>query len=239
MEFAMELIVPIVVLVIGLVIVLVIFSVLQAKKRREDLARLAGQLGFRFDASDPIDIPRRYSGFGVLATGHNQQAYNVLQGRSGHFSLKAFDFVYHTTQTDTDAQGHSTTREVSHYLSAVLADAGVAFKPLLIRPENFFDKIAAAFGFEDIDFESAEFSRKFYVQSSDKKFAYAIIHPRMMEFLLQNPSWTIQLHRQTLLATKGSLLTVEGFREGIDFVGSFFKQVPEFVWQELKNEARS
>ena len=46
------------------------------------------------------------------------------------------------------------------------------------------DKIAGALGFHDINFESSEFSRKFHIKCADKKFAYDVIHPRMMEFLL-------------------------------------------------------
>ena len=55
---------------------------------------------------------------------------------------------------------------------------------LLIRPEGFFDKVAGAFGFDDIDFESEEFSRAFFVKSSDKRFAYDVLHPRMLELLM-------------------------------------------------------
>ena len=51
--------------------------------------------------------------------------------------------------------------------------------------EEFFGPpFGEFFGHDDIDFESAEFSRNFYVKSSDRKWAFDILHARAMEFLL-------------------------------------------------------
>ena len=63
-------------------------------------------------------------------------------------------------------------------------------KPIIIQPENLVD---------DIDFESAEFSTKFYVKNVDKKYAYDLIHPRMMEFLLRNPDLTADIGEEALI----------------------------------------
>jgi len=230
-----EALIPIlVVLVIGLVIAGIYYSYQQAKKRREDLARVAASMGLRFAAGDPCDIAQTYSAFGLLAAGHNRSAYNVLYGSRNHYPVKAFDYVYYTTETSTDAQGNTTTREQSHYLSAVIFDANVAFHSLFIRPETFLDKIAAAIGFDDIDFESAEFSRKFYVKSSDKKFAFDVIHARMMEFLLQYPRWTVQLEGRSIMASTGGLLNADEFRGAIEFVDGFLKQIPDYLWEQLR-----
>ena len=57
--------------------------------------------------------------------------------------------------------------------------------------------------FDDIDFESDEFSRKFYVQSSDRKFAYDVLHPRMMEFLLQTTPPMIDVEGGALCLSGG------------------------------------
>jgi hypothetical protein len=222
------------VLIFCLVIGGIIYSIYAAKKRREDLARLAAQLGLRFNADDPFDIPETYSSFDWLSKGHGQEAYNVLHGRMGRWHVKAFDYVYKTTESSTDSQGHSNSREVSHYFSAVIVDTDASFRPLMIRPETFMDKLAAAVGFDDIDFESAEFSKTYYVQSSDKKFAYDVIHPRMMEFLLQDQRWTIQLDGSSVMATQGSWLEVDEYREALQLADSFLKLLPEYLWEQMR-----
>jgi hypothetical protein len=224
------------VLFLGLIVAAVIYSYQQAKKRREDLARLARKMGLRYDAADPCDIATRYATISMLAQGHNRSAYNVLHGRHGDYQVKAFDYVYHTTETSTDSQGRTATREVAHWFSVVLFEVGTAFPSLLIRPENFLDKIAAALGFDDIDFESAEFSRQFYVKSSDKKFAYDVIHPRMMEFLMEQPSWILQLEGPHFLICKGGMLTPDEFAAGMDRAEAFLKRIPDFVWERIRGK---
>jgi hypothetical protein len=231
----MEVLIPVLaVFFLGLIIAAVIYSYQQAKKRREDLARLARKLGLRYHADDPLDIANRYAHVSLLAQGHSRSAYNVLHGRYGSHEIKAFDYVYHTTETSTDSQGRTTTREVPHWFSVVLFEVGTTLPPLLIRPENFLDKIAAAIGFDDIDFESAEFSRKFFVKSSDKKFAYDVIHPRMMEFLMEQPDWILQLEGANFVVCKGGMLTPDDFAVGMARGEAFLKQIPDFVWERIR-----
>ena len=53
-----------------------------------------------------------------------------------------------------------------------------------IRRENLLDRVAGAFGFQDINFESEEFNRMFKVTAEDPQVAYQLIDPRMMNWLL-------------------------------------------------------
>jgi len=75
---------------------------------------------------------------------------------------------------------------------------------LKVRPENFFDKLAGAVGFDDIDFESDEFSKKFHVKARDKKFAYAVITQEMMAFLLRHPTASVELDGGAMCIALGS-----------------------------------
>src|SRR5208283_3583865 len=92
--------------------------------------------------------------------------------------------------------------------TCIVVASPLIFKHLNIRPENILDKFTEAIGFDPIQFESAEFSRKFHVRCEDKKFAYDIIHARMIEFLMQDPkhiyieaqSHSILFHRNKQLA---------------------------------------
>ena len=94
------------------------------------------------------------------------------------------DYHYQTTSSN----GKQTTTH-HHYFSYCLIELPYASLPdLRIRREGIFDSLAGAFGFDDIDFESAEFSKRFHVKSSDKRFAYDVVHPAMMEFLLAEES---------------------------------------------------
>ena len=106
--------------------------------------------------------------------------------------------------------------------------------PLLIRPEGFFDKIAGAFGFDDIDFESVEFSKRFYVKSTDKRFAYDVLHPRMMQFLLDErpPMLDIEDGSLCLGGEKKRWATGE-FANKLDFLRKFCDLWPRHLVKDL------
>jgi hypothetical protein len=120
----------------------------------------------------------------------NRYVFNTLSRLPGH-GVTAFDYHYETHSTDS--KGHRQTHH--HYFSCFLLHLPRSFPELVIAREGFFSKVAQAFGYDDIDFESHEFSRKFCVRSPDKKFAYDICNARMMEYLLANDDLTIELTR--------------------------------------------
>ena len=80
---------------------------------------------------------------------------------------------------------------------------------LTIAREGVFSKIAQAFGYDDIDFESHEFSRKFCVRSKDKKFAYDVCNARMIEYLLANDDLNIEIEGMALAIGFGDTLAPE------------------------------
>ena len=107
---------------------------------------------------------------------------------------------------------------------------------LLIRPEGLFDKIKGAFGFDDIDFESEEFSRRFHVKSSDRRFAYDVLHPRMMEFLLAVRPVMIDIERgRCCLSDGGRCWKPEGFASRIAFLREFFDRWPDHLTASLES----
>jgi hypothetical protein len=90
-------------------------------------------------------------------------------------------------------------------------------------------------GFDDIDFESEEFSRAFYVTSDNKKFAYDVIHQKMMEYLLANKRWSVEMHNQTVMISDNGTLPPEQLLSGIEFIRGFLSIFPEYLWQSLRN----
>ena len=105
---------------------------------------------------------------------------------------------------------------------------------LLYLPGGVFDKVKGAFGFDDIDFESEEFSRRFWVQSSDKRFAYDVLHPRMMEFLLRELDSAIDLEGGAICVADGSSRwEPSSFRSQLDFVVKFCELWPRHLLADL------
>ena len=150
---------------------------LAEKKRREEMVALAQELGLRFDPGIDHDHDDEYAQFEIFRRGHSRVARNTLHGSIQLFdqdcSLDAGDFRYKVT-----SGSGKNRRTTTHRFSYLIVHPPWDTPPLLIRPEGIFDKVAGAFGFDDIDFESVEFSKRFYVKSTDKRFAYDVLHAR-------------------------------------------------------------
>jgi len=155
---------------------------------------LGQSLGLTYAAEKDHSFDDRYPFIRKLCLGRNRYGFNILRGVYRSYHVYAFDYHYETKSTDS--KGRRKTHH--HYFSFFILHFDGNFPELLICREGFFDKIGQFLGFDDIDFESAEFSRNFLVKSPNKKFAYDICHSQMIEYLLANDDLSIEIERDVL-----------------------------------------
>lgn len=208
----------------------------KAQERRDALAAWAQANGWAFDPGRDFSMDEQFPSFGCMRTGSNRYGFNRVLGSDAERGFMSFDYHYQTESKDS--KGNRTTH--THYFSAVIMRSAFPLKPLSIRPEGFFDKITEFFGMDDIDFESAEFSRKFYVKSQDKRWAYDVIHTRMMEFLLANPQWTIEMDPFHVMITCGTGdWEVTHFQEALAMLRSFFDLFPDYLVRQQSDATQT
>jgi len=189
-------------------------------KRRKELAAWAEGKGLAFRPGRDTGFDERYRTFGCLRRGHSRCAHNIVEGDWKGRRVTAFDYRYVT--------GSGKSRQ-THHFSAIVLRSNVALKPLRIRSENVFDRVTEFFGLDDIDFESAEFSREFHVKSSDKRWAYDVLHQRTMEFLLSMPRFSIEFDDRHVIAWRNRRFDVETFESAIAIVEGILDRLPEYV----------
>ncbi len=211
---------------IGLMIVVGVLGYLSAKKRREAMMALAARLGLRFDPGKDWDPARRYGFLDKLRAGSNRYAFNTLSGAYQGHDVALFDYHYETHSSDS--KGHQQTHH--HYFSCFLMHLPASFPELVIGREGFLSKIAQAVGYDDIDFESHEFSRRFCVRSRDKKFAYDVCHARTMEYLLANDDLTIEIEGNVLAITFSSRLEIERIEPNLHRLVALRSLLPEYLF---------
>jgi hypothetical protein len=141
----------IVVVVVGLIIALAIFGAMAARKRREEMAQLALRLGLAYRAEKDYSLAEQFSFLDKLAQGSNRYAFNILSGRYQGREVLVFDYHYETHSRDS--KGRRQTHH--HYFSFFILLLPQHFPEVLITREGWFSKVAQAFGYDDIDFESA------------------------------------------------------------------------------------
>lgn len=218
-----------VIVVIVLIIAGIFYSFYAAKKRREEMTQFANQHGLRFVNRKDYDFDSRYHYFSCLQKGKRRNAYNFLRGAWKEHEMVGFDYHYQTESRDSDGK----RKTQNHYFSGVILTLNHPFKHLFIRPEGFFDKVTEFFGYDDIDFESAEFSRKFYVKAEEKKWAYDVIHTRTMEFLLDQPRFTMEFVGNEVIVYRSSKFKVEEFGHAADLACGILERLPDYVMREL------
>jgi len=222
-------------LVIGIGLIFVWRGIQAEKARRESLRIWAKSKGFTYSDNKDRGIPRTYEALDVLRAGDDRYCFNTMRGSIGDLPLLITDHHYETHSTDS--KGNRQTHH--HYFTLFVIDLPFRFPTeIRIRPEHFFDKIAGAIGFDDIDFESSEFSRKFHVKSKNRKLAYDIIHSRMMELLLEHRSIkpTIELDHRFLCIYRSGRLKAQDYEKWLDFTERFYAHFPEFVTQALQSQ---
>ncbi|MCA9298074.1 MAG: hypothetical protein KDA28_03350, partial [Phycisphaerales bacterium] len=215
-------------------IVAMVYGIKVEQKRRDALRGVAGQLGMQFVEGDDRDHDEEYAHFEVFRRGHSRKAFNTIYGMvtvdERQYSVKMGDFQYKITHND-GKKSTTTTYRLSYLIMELPFPA---VPKLMIRGENLFDKIKGFLGADDIDFESAEFSRRFCVTSDDKRFAYDVITARMMEFLLASPRHSLDIeHGRCLLLDGTNRWAPEAFPDRVRWLSRFFDLWPDYLTRQM------
>jgi len=221
----------IIIAAIGAAIGFAIWNSRMKDKRRKELAGWAQVNGLKFLPEKDHSVWMRYQLFKCLQRGEDRYAYNIMVGTSGTRVMSAFDYHYETHSTNSKGQRQTH----HHYLSALVVDAGLPLKPLFIRPEGLLDKVTEFVGIDDIDFESAEFSQKFFVKSPDRRWAYDVLHQKTMELMLAYPRFHIDFQGSQVMAYyDNKTFTLGEFGSALKVVTGILDYLPESVVRELK-----
>jgi hypothetical protein len=194
------------------------------KQHRRALVAWADTRGWRLRRKPDHRFAERYRNLRCLQNEAKCYAYNIVEGTSNGRRVCAFD--YHD-ETDGAAKPRSD-------FSAVIVTTNLALKPLLVRSQESLDRLAAFCGFDDVDFESAEFSRRFHVKSPDKRWAYDVISQSTMEFLLAHPRFSLEFAGADVIAYDGSRFKVATFDAALSFIEGILERLPPSLVRELQ-----
>lgn len=221
----MEILVFILPLFVILVIVIAVYNHKKEKQRQQKLREFAHSRNLYFHEARVHGFEQEYPDFSFLRQGGGRYAYNIISGESNGNEVTGFD--YHFQTTSTDSKGRTTTHH--HHFSGFIIKSPFNLKPLTIRPEGLFDKMVGAFGWDDIDFESAEFSRKFHVKAEDRRWAYDVLPQITMEYLLESPPYELHMDHRNLVVRGKSRFEPWEFRKALEIGETVLNGIPEFA----------
>ncbi len=187
------------------------------EQRRRDLAVLAKKLKLRFNPNSDFELAKNYSFLRWLRRGGISYAYNVFYGYHLGFPVTVFDYTFAAGQ-------------YNYYWSAFVLEMKTNFPDMIISHEKMESRFAEELGLSHITFESAEFSHAFRVRSADKKFAFDVCHPKVMEYLLANQDLTIEIRGAALAVLFEDWLRPEKVEAILSRLIEIRKLLPEYLF---------
>lgn len=189
-----------IVLLLAAAVAVVVFAWKAEQKRRAAFRAWAERRGFSYRHEHDPELRKIYGFLDRLQIGHSRRGYHLLRGEWDGRRAAAFQFRY------TIGSGkHQQTVQVG----VALLHLERPFPEFLLGPENVLHRFVGALGFDDIDFESVEFSNAYHVRCADKKFAFDFCHTRMMEYLLAHRGVCLEQENGVLALLRDGTLRPE------------------------------
>jgi hypothetical protein len=199
------------------------FGRLKHKKKIAEFTAYAAQRGWRYTERDHSLVDRfRGQPFG---TGNNRRAQHVLRGRHRERDALAFEYSYRVPKGDNKSETYQFT---------VVALATPTARPTLeVTREGLGRKLLGFVGIRDLQLESEEFNKTFHIRTDDEKFAYDILNPKMMEWMLSGPALDLPFRFEGghLLVWQPDRIETSTVDNLLGFAGEVLDRTPSFVWK--------
>jgi hypothetical protein len=170
-----------------------------------------------------------FEGFSPFGQGHSWSVKDLIRGKKGDLEWFAFDYLYKTTQSTG-----KTTTTVPHPTGVVAVRIPMALPALTLSPESVFHKLGSLLGLKEITLESEEFNRMYFIRCEDRKRAYDLLHPSMIEYLMSKPRRAWQLGGRFLVMTRSGYYEPDEIEELFEELQGFIDRIPAYVREDLR-----
>lgn len=218
----------VILVLVAAVAALVVLAWRAEQRRRAAFRAWAERRGFSYRHEHDPQVRQAYGFLDRLQVGHSRRGYHVLRGAWNGREAAAFQFRY-----TVGAGKHQHT----YHVGVALLRLERAFPELLIGPESALQRLAGLFGFDDIDFESVEFSNAFQVRSRDKKFAYDFCNTGMMELLLSRRGACLEQENGVLALLRDGILDAAHLDGMFGLLDEVRGRMPEYLFRDGSSHA--
>jgi len=144
------------------VVVILLLSAYAVRKRREALAIVASSMNLEFTAKGDEAQISALQQFALFTKGHSKKINNVMHGNANDIDITIMDYQFTT--------GGGKNSSTSLQTVILFRSEKLNLPAFILRPEHFFHKIGAAFGYQDINFPSHPvFSKQYLLQGENEQ----------------------------------------------------------------------
>lgn len=194
------------------------------KRRRAALAGKAKELGLKFRPDPDHKLAAEAEFLNYLGRGRDRYAFNIIEGIYRGQPVRCFDYHFATGGKDS----------VSCYFSVYMLYQPKQFPRLEISPKSFVHRIDSALGLgmASVEFESMAFTKAFAVNTEDRRFAYDVCHPRMMDFLMQHQHLTIEFEGNCIAICYMSVMKPKRVKPHLEVLAGIRERIPEYLYAD-------
>ena len=177
------------------------------KRRTEQIAQIAAEMGFSFDAAGSITSAAA-GNLPVFGKGHSKKSKNVMRKVVRGSEVTLLDYQY------TIGSGKNR-HTVKMTVAVFFAQEGQSFPSFEMQPEAIWHKIGSYFGYQDIDFESHPvFSSAYLLRGTDEPAIRAAFTPEVLDFLEKAPmKWCVETRSNRMAIFRQSRVKPEHLKE--------------------------
>lgn len=200
------------------------------RRRRGALAALADERGWSYTPRDDA-LARRFAGE-PFGQGGRRRATHVLRGMSAGREVVAFDYSFVTYTHDGTQQ-----RAVTHSFAVCALRLPTELPRLQLTGANVLTRAAGALTGSALLLENEEFNRRYHVTADDRRFAYDVLHPRLLEELLAAPTLNLRLQGADALTWERGSTSADTLPARLQTLARLVDGIPSYVWSDRRGTA--
>ena len=193
-------------IIIGVILLIVRIVKRREKERTLILNALAMEIGLDFLPAQDDELLAKMQIFSLFDKGHSCEMKNVMKTKTDNVKMTLFDYAY-------TIGGGQHSRRISQTIVTFEHDS-LNLPKFTLSPEGLFNKIGAAIGFQDIDFdEHPEFSKTFVLKGEDEPAIRNFFDRDKLEFFAQRKESYIETAHSFFIYTRDGRKKPEQIRE--------------------------
>ena len=180
------------------------------KKRTEALRAVATDIGLQFLATKDEELLAKMNAFPLFNKGRSRKIKNVMTTETDIARLTIFDYQY-TTSSGKNSHTH-------HHTVVSMESDALSLPHFSLSPEGFFQRVGAAIGMQDIDFEAhPEFSSSFVLKADNEQSVRMFFDAEVLKFLAQRKGICVE-------SAPGAFIYFRGARRKPEQVHEFMNE---------------
>ncbi|HLP00281.1 MAG TPA: DUF3137 domain-containing protein, partial [Fimbriimonas sp.] len=108
----------------------------------------------------------------------------------------------------------------------------VQFPQLSLTREHFLNTVGKMLGAREVEVESEDFNKRYYVKTSDPKLTLDLLHPQMIETLLGQEPFDWHFSGPFLMIAVLGKASGPEFEQRMRYIQDFLNGIPDYYKQD-------